>query len=231
MHYYCDESCHLENDGINFMILGSIKLPREKKEIIYKEIKDIKIKHGLSPNMEIKWTKVSLGKIEFYEEVIEYFFKNPNLKFRAVVASKENLVFGNEENDDYASWYYKMYFQLLNKFMSPRRKNRIFLDIKDSRGGKRIKKLRDILIWENMNRKFIRDINQVHSNTSEVLQLTDLLIGALGYYNRGLNSNKGKMRIVKKLLEYTNELGIDITKTTRIDERKFNVFYWKGEPR
>jgi hypothetical protein len=231
MYYYCDESCHLENDGINFMILGSIKLPREKKEIIYKEIKDIKIKHGLSPNMEIKWTKVSLGKIEFYEEVIEYFFKNPNLKFRAVVASKENLVFGNEENDDYASWYYKMYFQLLNKFMSPRRKNRIFLDIKDSRGGKRIKKLRDILIWENMNRKFIRDINQVHSNTSEVLQLTDLLIGALGYYNRGLNSNKGKMRIVKKLLEYTNELGIDITKTTRIDERKFNVFYWKGEPR
>lgn len=225
MYYYCDESCHLENDGINFMILGSIKLPREKKEIIYKEIKDIKIKHGLSPNMEIKWTKVSLGKIEFYEEVIEYFFKNPNLKFRAVVASKENLVFGNEENDDYASWYYKMYFQLLNKFMSPRRKNRIFLDIKDSRGGKRIKKLRDILIWENMNRKFIRDINQVHSNTSEVLQLTDLLIGALGYYNRGLNSNKGKMRIVKKLLEYTNELGIDITKTTRIDERKFNVFY------
>lgn len=198
MYYYCDESCHLENDGINFMILGSIKLPREKKEIIYKEIKDIKIKHGLSPNMEIKWTKVSLGKIEFYEEVIEYFFKNPNLKFRAVVASKENLVFGNEENDDYASWYYKMYFQLLNKFMSPRRKNRIFLDIKDSRGGKRIKKLRDILIWENMNRKFIRDINQVHSNTSEVLQLTDLLIGALGYYNRGLNSNKGKMRIVKK---------------------------------
>ena len=31
MYYYCDESCHLENDGINFMILGSIKLPREKK--------------------------------------------------------------------------------------------------------------------------------------------------------------------------------------------------------
>lgn len=231
MYYYCDESCHLENDKIEFMILGSVRLPREKKEIIYKEIKNIKIKHGLSPKLEIKWIKVSMSKIDFFEEIIDYFFQNKYLQFRAVVASKENLKFRNEENDDYATWYYKMYYQLLNKFMSPRRKNRIFLDIKDSRGGKRIKTLRDILIWENRNKKFIEDINQVHSNTSEVLQLTDLLIGALGYYNRGLTTNEGKLRIVRKIFDYTSQDGLDITKTTRIAERKFNVFYWKGGTR
>ena len=76
--------------------------------------------------MEIKWTKVSLGKVEFYEDIIDYFFNNDDLKFRAVIASKENLVFGNEENDDYASWYYKMYYQLLNNFMDMYKKNRMF---------------------------------------------------------------------------------------------------------
>lgn len=231
MYYYCDESCHLENDGINFMILGSIKLPREKKEIIYKEIKDIKIKHGLSPKMEIKWTKVSLSKVEFYEDIIDYFFNNDDLKFRAVIASKENLVFGNEENDDYASWYYKMYYQLLNNFIDVYKKNRMFLDVKDSRGGKRIRTLRNILIRKNKNKKFIGDINQVHSNTSEVLQLTDLLIGALGYYKRGLTTNEGKTKIIGKILEHTIKRNIDISGTTRLGEKKFNIFYWEGELR
>lgn len=27
---YCDETCHLENDGINDMILGAIWCPQEK---------------------------------------------------------------------------------------------------------------------------------------------------------------------------------------------------------
>lgn len=229
MFYYCDESCHLENDGINFMVLGAIRLPKEKKKDIYEEIKAIKEKHNLSSKLEIKWTKVSLSKIEFYEEIIDYFFSNNNLKFRAIIASKENLKF--EEDEDYATWYYKMYYQLLNNFMATYRKNRIFLDIKDSKGGKRIKTLREVLIKKNKKKKFIEDINQIHSNTSEVLQLTDLLIGALGYYNRGLNSNEGKNRVVKKIIEHTTKREIDITQTTRLGERKFNVFYWKGEPR
>lgn len=225
---FCDESCHLEKDNIDFMILGAIRLPKEKKEKIYKEIKEIKEKHNLSAKFEIKWTKVSISKIEFYEEIIDYFFQNKNLEFRAVIASKKNLKFGiYDKNDDYDSWYYKMYYQLLNKFIESRKKNRIFLDIKDSRGGKKIKLLKKILT----TKEFVGDINQVPSNTSEVLQITDLLIGALGYYNRKLNNNKGKVKLIDKILFRTEELGIDISNSTRLKDKKFNIFYWEGRKR
>lgn len=104
----------------------------------------------------------------------------------------------------------------------------MFLDVKDSRGGKRIRTLRNILIRKNKNKKFIGDINQVHSDTSEVLQLTDLLIGALGYYKRGLTTNEGKRKIVEKILEHTIKRNIDISGTTRLGEKKFNIFIGRG---
>lgn len=36
---FCDESCHLEHDNSNYMVLGAISCPENKKEEIYNEIK------------------------------------------------------------------------------------------------------------------------------------------------------------------------------------------------
>ena len=71
---YCDESCHLENDGIKVMALGAIWCPVAKRAEISKRLREIKLKHGLSADFEIKWTKVSKGKLDFYLDVIDYFF-------------------------------------------------------------------------------------------------------------------------------------------------------------
>lgn len=30
---YCDESCHLENDDSNVMVLGALILPKDKKRL------------------------------------------------------------------------------------------------------------------------------------------------------------------------------------------------------
>ena len=38
---YCDESCYLENDNKAYMIMGTIKCPKESRKIISKEIRDI----------------------------------------------------------------------------------------------------------------------------------------------------------------------------------------------
>lgn len=63
---YCDESCHMENDHQNVMVLGAIWCPIEKVQEISKRIREKKIEHGLSPAFEIKWTKVSPAKKKFY---------------------------------------------------------------------------------------------------------------------------------------------------------------------
>ncbi|MBN2771778.1 MAG: DUF3800 domain-containing protein [Spirochaetes bacterium] len=226
---YCDESCHLPNDHINLMVLGTMYCDSEKKRQIFDEIRRIKLKHNLEPHFEIKWTKVSPAKIDLYAELIEYFFSSEDLKFRSIVAKeKENLDHSVYNNNDYNEWYYKMYYLLLDKIIFPDGCYDIFIDIKDTRGGKRIKVLQDALCNNryDFKQEVIRHVNQIHSHESEILQLCDLFIGALSYYHRGLykkNKNSAKSKLVDLISERRKlPLGYSSPK----DVLKFNMFIW-----
>lgn len=63
---YCDESCHLENDGQKAMVLGAVWCPEVKRLEIAQRLREIKIRHKLSADFEIKWTKVGATKLQFY---------------------------------------------------------------------------------------------------------------------------------------------------------------------
>ena len=80
---YCDESCHLQKDQSSIMVLGSMYCEAQTKKKIYEKIRSIKEKHNLSSRFEIKWTKVSLSKIDFYLELLEYFWQTEFLCYRA----------------------------------------------------------------------------------------------------------------------------------------------------
>lgn len=82
---YCDESCHLENDGINDMVLGAIWCPKIKIREISDRIKEIKLKYGVLPTSELKWTKVAPVKQALYVEILNYFFDCADLHFRCLV--------------------------------------------------------------------------------------------------------------------------------------------------
>lgn len=82
---YCDESCHLENDGHRAMVLGAIWCPSDKRRELAEAIRAIKIRHGLSGHHELKWTRVSPGKLGLYTDLIDLFFSSPDLRFRALV--------------------------------------------------------------------------------------------------------------------------------------------------
>ena len=67
MHIYCDESCHLENDGMKAMVLGALWCPADQRKSLSRKIKALKAEHGLPTSFEIKWVKVSPGKLPFYQ--------------------------------------------------------------------------------------------------------------------------------------------------------------------
>ncbi len=87
---YCDESCHLEHDRQKVMILGAIWCPLETARETAQAIRAIKEKHGLGRDFEIKWTKVSPGKLDFYIDLTDYFFAEPDLHFRALIVADKN---------------------------------------------------------------------------------------------------------------------------------------------
>jgi len=89
---YCDESCHLENDGQTAMVLGAVWCPLDKTREIAVRLREIKRKHGLPASFEVKWTKVSSSKQAFYLDLMDYFFDDNDLHFRALICrKKQNL--------------------------------------------------------------------------------------------------------------------------------------------
>lgn len=225
---YCDESCHLEKDTSPIMILGAMYCQEDRKKQIYDEIRAIKTKHNISSFFEIKWTKVSESKIDFYLELLDYFWNNQDLLYRGLVASgKQSLDHDKYNGGDYDLWYYKMYYRMLDPVISPNDKYHIMVDIKDTRGGKRVAKLREVLCNNiyDFKKEVIDQIGQINSKESEILQLADLINGALAFYHRGLadnaDSNQGKVKFVRALQRH-----VDLDNNTKYGERKFNLFIW-----
>ena len=86
---YCDESCHLQYDGNDIMVIGSVYCEKKDSYEINADIRKIKQKFNISYTNETKWNKVHQNKLEYYEALIKYFFNNDKLRFRCVVATNK----------------------------------------------------------------------------------------------------------------------------------------------
>lgn len=224
---YCDESCHLENDHQKIMVLGAIKCEKSYKKQAVNDIRNIKEKYNMNRFCEVKWTKVSPDKFDMYLELVNYFFTNPNLSFRAVVVDKTKL---KHElfNQTHDSFYYKVYYQLLCRIIVPNNENYIYLDIKDTKGARKVRKLGEVLAngLYDFNMECIKNVQNINSKESELLQLADILIGAISYLNRNENEkenySKSKMNLIETII---NSSGYNLRKSTFLSEEKFNLFF------
>lgn len=224
---YCDESCHLENDGQPVMTLGAVWCPTELTKGCADRLREIKARHGLPPTFEVKWSKVMTARLPFYLDYLDYFFDDDDLHFRCLVADKTQLNHAafHQTHDD---WYYKMYFEMLKATLKPQAKYRIFVDIKDTRSAEKVTHLRDVLCNNllDFDRQVIELMQTVRSHEVELLQLADMLIGAVAYANRGLGDTKAKPALIERIRHRSK---YSLTKTTLLKEDKFNVFVWRPQ--
>lgn len=225
---YCDESCHLERDGHKVMVLGAVWCPSEEVREIGKRIREIKAENGLNPALEIKWTKVSPAGTRFYVDLVNYFFDTKSLHFRALIVPDKTLLNHEKFGQTHDEFYYKMYFVLLRAILTRNDRYRIYLDIKDTRGGDRVKKLREVLsnsIYD-FSLHAIEQMQIVRSHEVEIMQLTDLLIGAISYANRESAGNAGKEAVVKRMRDRST---FALTRSTFFREAKCNIFRWDAQ--
>lgn len=71
IHVYCDESCHLEHDHASSMALGAVWCPASHRAMLGRKIKALRATHGLAPEFEIKWVKISPAKLDFYLALVD----------------------------------------------------------------------------------------------------------------------------------------------------------------
>ncbi len=226
INIYCDESCHLPHDRQKAMVLGALWSFKTKAADHHREIAELKRKHGLSRYFEIKWTKVSPSKLPFYIELLDYFFDTPSLGFRAWVVPDKSTLEHEAHNQTHDDWYYKMYFYLLRNLIWPKWKYEIYLDIKDTRSRVKLHNLEEVLrnAHYDFSREIIKKIQHVHSHDIGLMQMADVLIGAMAYHFRKLSGSPAKQAIVEHIKKRS---GHTLEMNTLPSERKFNLCIWR----
>lgn len=226
---YCDESCHLEHDGVPVMAWGSVTCPAGEVHAIGDTIRALKAKQGLRLGFEAKWTKVSPAKAAFYLALIDLFLADDRLRFRGLLVPDKKRLDHARFAQNHDDWYYKMYFTMLRPIFSAPHRYRIYLDVRDTRGGPKTRKLHDVLANSlyDFDRQAIERVQQVRSHESELLQITDLLTGALTYANRGLDTSSAKAAIIERLRA---RLGRQVlSRTSAFVATKFNILVWRPQ--
>lgn len=222
---YCDESCHLEHDRQPIMALGAISCPHSEASRLAATIREMKFTYRAAG--ELKWTKVSVSRIDYYLRLVDWFFSEECLHFRTLVVQNKALLNHNAFNQgSHDTFYYKMYFSLLEKILNPQDQYRIYLDIKDTRSRKKLQKLRDVLcrnVHDHSN-QMICHFQNIHSHEADLMQLADFLLGSVSYRNRDLSGNQAKEAVVTHI---ENGIGRSLKTSSALSEKKFNVFIFK----
>lgn len=222
---YCDESCHLPHDNVDLMVIGGISCPKEKSEYINKAIRDIKVQNGVYKFAEIKWTKVSESKYKMYEELLDLFFDTSYLTFRAVVALNKSHLNYEKYHLTHDDWYQRIYYLTLREIIDIGNVYHIYVDIKDTKGSAKIDQLKNVLnnVVGYFYDETVKNIQLVRSDQIQLLQLADLIIGAVTYSNRGLTTNSSKLKLIEHIEDRSNRT---LTKSTPKTEDKINIFKW-----
>ena len=212
---YCDESCHIENDHKDFMFLGYVSVAYNQIKGISERIRDLKEKHNFYG--EIKWSKVSKSQYRFYEELIKYFFET-EMTFRCLGVEKSKI---NCEafNKTYDEFYYTMYYQLLNYKIDTINCNyNVYLDIKDTLSANKVNYLKNIL---NSKYGVFRNVQNIRSHESLIMQVTDLIMGAISYHHNDQKKlNTAKVNLIEKIKSLSND---NLSSTNRSE--KLNLFF------
>lgn len=218
---FCDESCHLISDKSKTMGFGALSIEENKKKKLVLAIRDLAEEFGYSRFYEYKWTKIAPCNVQLYLKLVDLFFDDNGLKFRAwIVNNKDRLQINSRaEFDDF---YYKMYFYLLNYLIDNSKSYNIYLDYKDTRGGLKVKRLKDVLAnahYDYFN-QIIKQIQLVESKQVSLVQLCDVLLGAVTSCNRGIELSEAKQKVIDRIRERS---GLTlINKTGRFN--RFNIF-------
>ena len=188
--FYCDESCHIQTDGVEYMSLVSAFCSKSRIKNINKDIRRIKEKYGISPNQELKWTKISKTNLEMYKEIIRYVSEKTYIRIRGVLAKKRTPEQLLARNKTYDQWYHSIYYYLLKhplELISDSNvefdKCFLFIDKKDIYTTENIVLLAEFLKRHLCYRYDFLPI-AVDSKEHQLVQVADIVAGALTYRKR-----------------------------------------------
>lgn len=219
---YCDEAnpdvLTSSSPRARFLMIGSLWLPFDLRDEIKSRVGALRQRHQAWG--EIKWSKVSPNRRDFYVELIDLFVSyGDNLRFRCIAVDRSQLNVALHDNDGELG-FYKFYYQLLHHWILDFNEYRIFCDLKSNRDPRRLPVLGRCLSRTNLTSN-IASTQSLPSHEVVLIQLCDLLLGAANSrLNDTLRDGTVKSTVVQRL---ELALGRELAPTHKTEE-KFNIF-------
>lgn len=225
---YIDESGHTNDPNNDVMVLGALWVSASQLSLLTDAVRTIKKKHDIPPHREIKWTKVSSAKLDYYIDLVDAFFGIEQVNYRAVIIDKSKIDYEahGKTSDDF---YYTMQYLLVRTIAEKRLGDiRLFLDYKDTWSGMQTAKLAKYLNNTRSLNNRLLSAQPLRSHEVIGLQLSDLFTGAVMYANRPIEKqlSSAKKQIVQHIEDRSKQR---LVEGTSYSAEKLNLLIW--EPR
>lgn len=207
-HVYCDESRQTQD---RYMVFGGIIIRASALSAFNQAMRLWRESHGMLA--ELKWAKVSDRKLGEYKSLVDLFFSlagKGTLHFRSVVFDTSQIDYRTFHESDRELGFYKFFYQFLLHAFGPyvttdADRLVVFFD-------QRVTRYRFSTLYVVLNRGIrkkygrgvdaVRNIQAVVSHDCDVIQVADVLIGAVGYQNNDCHLRPGARRAKIELADY-----------------------------
>jgi len=220
-------------DSNKYYGFGALWMKYQRRGDFLQGIWELRVEHDYWE--EIKWTNIFLKRLEFYEDLIEYFFKHDWLAFRCLIVPRE-IVDMAYHLDNPNIGFFKHYGMFIEDGIKkctdahPDRdmEFRVWVDNLSSSYKKEAEKMEKILISKlkkELSVKYnLTSVIQQDSKKAQSIQLADLLLGAVMAAWRQETKMSAKLDLQLNIAEHLDwrDLRADTWKT----ERKFNIWWF-----
>ena len=222
------------------MVLGGLIIPEEGIQIFNDTMELYRKKSNMMA--ELKWSKVSDQKLAEYKTFIEYFFALNNtdrLQFHCMIVDNHQVNHRKYNKSNPELGFYKFYYQLLLHAFGRRYckadKDARFIIHLDERTTKYKLGTLKVILNRGIAKKYgvesqpFRNVEPCDSKMSNLLQVGDLLIGAVGYQKNGYQLIAEAKKAKVELADFiAAAAGLpDLKANTLLNNPRFTIWNFK----
>lgn len=253
IYIYSDESRHRAE---RFMLLSGLWIEKKSLQEVGGEIKKIRERAGYDKNGEhipfmgeFKWKKVSKAHLGVYKEVVDVLFDFLDkhlIRYCVMLIDTHDTIVREYDNIKTDGFYRLMYQLYLHNCRVPG-KYWIYPDqITNPTHDVNLRKLKDSLECSLQNKfadkmnpyelgfKIIQEIKPIDSKKVDLLQMIDVVMGALGFYQNRLfereSASLAKTELMKYVMDkiiYSGALKFDGKNYLVVRSTRFNIWLFR----
>lgn len=238
MHYiFIDESRITKG---RYQLVGSLWIGRQYFRLFRDQFWRLWDQEFPTRRSELKWTKVSHGKLQTYKKFVDFFATFPHADFRCVVLDTHSIDYQTYHAGDKELGFYKFLYFFISRNIEKDYEYRgiqshyqIFIDRRRKGDSIEVGRLLDLKTVLNnrlddscvkVSRPMVRNIEATDSKQSPEIQVVDILLGAIGYAWDGFQTSAAKCELIAHV---ENLFGLSLKQATPYLTDKINIWQFQ----